>query len=322
MEDFVNIVILDGYCLNHGDLDWSGFEKLGDVTIYDRTPYEKIVERMGDAPIMITNKCSIDKKIIDALPQLKYVGALATGYNNIDCDYAREKGIVVTNIPSYSTESVVQSVFGIMIELFSKIGAHNASVKNGDWVQSPDFCYYFDGIKELANKTLGIIGYGSIGRRVATVARAFGMKVVAYSRHKTQDDSEGFRFADSVEEVLEKSDVISLNCPLTKENTGFINEEAISKMKRGAYIINTARGGLVDEKAVAQALNDGRLGGFGADVLSTEPPKIDNPLLNAKNTIITPHTAWATQEARSRLMEIAINNLSSFLNGEETNRVN
>ena len=318
----MNIVILDGYCLNHGDLDWRGFEKLGEVTIYDRTPYEQIVERMGDAPIMITNKCNVDKGIINALPHLKYVGALATGYNNIDCDYAREKGIVVTNIPSYSTESVVQSVFGLLIELFSKIGAHNASVKNGEWEKSPDFCYYFDGIKELSGKTLGIIGYGSIGRRVATVARAFGMNVVAYSRRKTQDDSEGFRFADCVEEVLQKADVISLNCPLTKENVGFINEEAIAKMKKGAYVINTARGGLIDEDAVAKALNDGRLGGFGADVLSKEPPNKDNPLLAAKNTIITPHTAWATHEARSRLMEIAINNLSSFLKGKETNRVN
>lgn len=316
----MKIVILDGYCLNHGDLSWEKFSSLGEVVLYSRTPYDKIVERMGDASIMITNKCSIDKNIIDKLKNLKYVGVLATGYNNVDVDYARSKGIVVTNIPAYSTESVVQTVFGLIIELYSGIGYHDRTVKDGEWEKSPDFCYYRTGMSQMFGKTIGIVGAGRIGLRVAEVAKAFGMNVLLYSksRHAKED---GFKYVETLNELYEKADIVSLNCPLNATNERMINKEALSRFKNSAILINTARGGLIDEEALADALNSGKIKGAGVDVLSQEPARSDNPLLKAQNIVITPHVAWATVEARSSLMEIAGNNLKAFLAGRPVNIV-
>lgn len=315
----LRIVILDGYCLNHGDLDWKEFESLGEVILYDRTPYDKIIERMGESAIMITNKCTIDRKIIDGLPNLKYVGVLATGYNNIDVEYARQKGITVTNIPAYSTESVVQTVFGLIIELYSGIGYHDRTVKNGEWENCPDFCYYRSGMHQLYGKTIGIVGLGRIGQRVKDVANAFGMKVLIYSKSKNLKE-EGFSYVSNIEELYRNADIVSLNCPLRADNEKMINRESLTHFKKTAILINTARGGLVDDAALADALNRGYISGAGLDVLSEEPPK-NNPLIKAKNVIITPHVAWATLEARGELMRIAYQNLKEFLNGNAINRV-
>lgn len=316
----LKIVILDGYCLNHGDLSWENFYSLGEVVLYDRTPYEKIVERMQDAPIMITNKCNVDKYVLDNLPNLKYVGVLATGYNNVDVEYARKKGVVVTNIPAYSTESVVQTIFGLIIELYSGIGFHDATVKNGDWHNCPDFCYYKTGMHSLYGKTIGIVGAGRIGLRVKDVANAFGMQVLIYSKSRHALES-GFKYVNSLTELIENADIISLNCPLDANNEKMINAETLALFKENSVLINTARGGLIDEFALAKALNDGRIAGAGLDVLASEPPKKNNPLIGAKNVVITPHVAWATIEARSALMQIAYNNLKSFIDGETINRV-
>lgn len=317
----MDIVVLDGYCLNPGDLDWSKLGELGNLAVYDRTPYNRITERMGEAPVMLTNKCVIDRAIIDALPNLRYIGELATGYNNIDIAYAASKGITVTNIPAYSTESVVQHVFALILEIFSRAGTHDASVKNGDWVRSKDFCYY-NGVSELSGKTIGIIGYGRIGRRVAEVAKAFGLNALAYNKGKTEGAGEGVRLTKTLEELLSQSDIVSLNCPLTAENAGFINKETLKLFKDGSVLINTARGGLINEKHLAEALESGKIRAAGLDVLSKEPPDASNPLLSAPNTVITPHTAWATAEARARLLDIAVANLKAFLDGNPINKVN
>ena len=315
----LRIVILDGYCLNHGDLNWKEFESLGEVILYDRTPYDKIIERMGDSVIMITNKCTIDKEIIDELPNLKYVGVLATGFNNIDVEYARQKGIIVTNIPAYSTESVVQTVFGLIIEIYSGIGYHDRTVKNGEWENCLDFCYYRSGMHQLYGKTIGIVGLGRIGQRVKDVAHAFGMKVLVYSKSKHLKE-EGFSYVSNIEKLYENADIVSLNCPLRADNEKMINRESLTHFKKNAILINTARGGLVDDEALADALNKGLISGAGLDVLSEEPPH-SNPLIKAKNVIITPHVAWATLEARGELMRIAYQNLKEFLNGNPINRV-
>lgn len=317
----LEIIVLDGYCLNPGDLDWSLFTSLGNIKVYDRTAYNQIAERQGCAPIMLTNKCVIDQAVIDSLPNLRYIGELATGYNNIDCAYAASKGITVTNIPAYSTESVVQCVFALILELYSKIGVHSDSVKQGDWVRSQDFCYYRK-ITELSGKTIGIIGYGRIGRRVAEVAEALGLNVLAYNKGKEGVAGKNGRLTANLQELLSHSDIVSLNCPLTADNAGFINSKTIGYMKQGCVLINTARGGLVNEADLADALHSGKLGGAGLDVLSKEPPTADNPLLYAPNTIITPHIAWATSEARSRLMGIAAANLKAYLAGSPINKVN
>ena len=315
----MKLVILDGYCLNHGDLSWEPLTSQGEATVYDRTPYELIVQRMGDASIMITNKCRIDRSVIDALPALKYIGVLATGYDNIDVAYCKERGIAVSNIPAYSTESVVQAFFGLLIELYTGIGMHADTVREGEWSRVSDYCYYKRQTHELFGKTLGIIGFGRIGRRIGEVATAFGMKVLAYARRRRFEEK-GFRYAE-LDELYAESDIISLNCPLTAENAGMINADSIAKMKPSAVIVNTARGGLIDEAALAEALNSGRIRGAALDVLSKEPAREDNPLLQAKNTVITPHIAWATVEARSRLMQIAADNLAAYLDGRELNRI-
>lgn len=319
----MDIVILDGYCLNHGDLNWDGFSSLGNVIYYDRTPYEKIPERMGNAPILITNKCNVDRDLIDRLPHLKYVGVLATGYNNVDLEYAAQKGIIVTNIPTYGTESVVQMVFALLLELYTSLIYHADSVSKGEWSTCPDFCYYKDGgLRELYGKTMGIIGYGRIGSRVGEVAQAFGMHVIAFDKFHSTKETSSFRYSNSLEELLASSDIVSLNCPLTKENRNMINRESLSLMKKSAVLINTARGPLVDEKALAVALNEGVISGAGLDVLSQEPPLADNPIMAAKNVVITPHVSWATREARSRLMDIAVSNLKAYLSGMPANKVN
>ena len=316
----LKIVILDGYCLNHGDLSWEKFYSLGEVVLYERTQYDSIVERMGDASIMITNKCTIDQNIIDKLDNLKYVGVLATGYNNVDVEYARKKGIVVTNIPSYSTESVVQTVFGLITELYSGIGYHNNTVKRGDWENNLDFCYYKMGMHQMYGKTLGIVGAGRIGLRVKDVALAYGMRVIIYSKSRHAEEK-GFQYASNLEELYKRSDIVSLNCPLDSTNEKMINKTSLSHFKQNAILINTARGGLIDEKALANALNSGQIAGAGVDVLSQEPARSKNPLLKAKNIVITPHVAWATIEARNALMEIAANNLEAFINGKPVNIV-
>ncbi len=318
----LDIVILDGYCLNHGDLSWSDFEKLGKVVYFDRTPYDKIVERMGTSPIMITNKCNVDKALIDNLPNLKYIGVLATGYNNVDLEYAALKGITVTNIPTYGTESVVQMVFSMLLALYTEIIYHVDSVRKNEWVTCPDFCYYKNGLKELYGKTMGIVGYGRIGSRVGEVAQAFGMKVVAFDNIKNKPESANFRYALSLENLLSSSDIVSLNCPLTKDNVKMINKTTLNQMKKNAVLINTARGPLIDEEELASALNEGKIAGAALDVLTKEPPEKNNPLFRAKNILITPHISWATHEARERLMGIAADNLKQYLLGKSVNKVN
>ncbi len=317
----VRIVVLDGYCLNPGDLSWGGFGGITDnVIIYDRTPPELIIERAQNADIIILNKVIIDKDIIDSLPKLKYIGVLATGYNVVNTDYAKKKGIIVTNIPAYSTESVVQHIIGLIIETASGIGVHHTTVKNGDWTRSPDFCYYRKDNIELCGKTLGIVGMGKIGQRLKDVALALSMNVIANNKDKT-GEGEGFKYV-SLQELWKESDIISLNCPLNKENEGIINSKSIALMKPTAIIINASRGGLINEADLAAALNSGKIKAAGVDVLSTEPPSSGNPLLTARNIVITPHIAWATIEARARLMKIAVDNISAFLAGKPINIVN
>ncbi|MDO4586434.1 MAG: D-2-hydroxyacid dehydrogenase [Planctomycetia bacterium] len=318
----MKIVILDGYTTNPGDLSWNGFEELGDLTIYDRTLSEEKVARAFEAEIVLSNKVVLDAATIAQLPHLKYIGLFSTGYNVVDLQAARARGIPVTNIPSYSTESVVQSTFAHLLNIASNLSQNTTTVRNGDWVKSIDFCYWNNSLMELFGKTLGIVGFGTIGQRVAQVAQAFGMNVLAYGRHLNPGEiRDGVLFVP-FESLLQKSDIISLHCPLNDDNRHFINQKSLAMVKRGAILINTARGPLLDEQAVADALNEGRLGGFGADVLSTEPPQNNNPLLNAKNSYITAHNAWATFEARSRLISIAVANVQAFLNGKPQNVVN
>lgn len=317
----VKIVILDGYCLNPGDLNWGELAGITDnVIIYDRTSPELIIERAQNAEILIINKVNITKDIIDSLPKLKYIGILATGYNEVNCDYAKQKGIIVTNVPAYSTESVVQHIFGMLIEIASGIGYHSSTVKNGDWNKCADFCYYKKGMIELNGKTMGIIGFGHIGQRVKDVAVSFGMKVLVNNKDKIGQE-QGFSFV-SLEELYRNSDIISLNCPLNNQTENMINADAIALMKPNVIILNAARGGLINEKDLANALNEGRVLGAGVDVLSTEPPLSNNPLLKAKNILITPHVAWATKESRARLMKVAVSNIKAFLQGRPINVVN
>ena len=313
----MDIIVLDGYCLNHGDLDWTPFERLGNVVVYERTPYEKIVERMGSAPVMITNKCLIDRGVIDSLPDLKYIGVLATGYNNVDTEYCRKKGIAVTNVPSYSTESVVQAVFGLMPELYAGLARHAESVRNGDWIKAPDFCYYLGSLRELNGKTLGVVGVGNIGREVIRVARAMDMNILA-TAHRPRPDEEGIHYVP-FEELLRESDFISLHCPLTEETRHMIDEEAIGLMKPTAFIINTARGALIDEPALIRALREGRIAGAGLDVQETEPPAEDSPLYTLDNVVLTPHMGWRGLETRRRLVAKVGEDIKAFCEGHPIN---
>ena len=317
----MKIVMLDGYTTNPGDLSWDFLNNYGEATIYDRTPQDKVVERCKDADIVVTNKTPLTKELIDQLPNLKFVALLSTGYNIVDYVYLKEKGIPVSNIPSYSTDAVSQLVMAFVLELSMNVGLHSQTVKEGEWAASTDFCYWKTPLTELAGKTMGIFGLGRIGKAVAERARAFGMKVIAYTPRIHGDEPEWIDIV-SLDEMLNNSDVVSMHCPLTPETEGIVNNDFISKMKNGAYFINTSRGTVVDEKALADALNSGKLGGAGLDVLSTEPPKKDNPLLSAKNCFITPHIAWASFETRQRLIGIFEENIKAFTNGKPQNVVN
>lgn len=317
----MKIVVLDGYTENPGDLSWEGLESLGELVVYDRTPVELIQERIGDAEIVITNKTPITAKTISMCQNIKYIGVLATGYNVIDVDAAREKGIPVCNIPTYGTTAVAQMVFALLLEVCHHVGAHSASVKAGDWTNNQDWCYWNYPLIELTGKTMGIIGFGRIGQATAKIATAMGMKVLAYDEYPSESGKAYGEYV-SLDELLSKSDVISLHCPLFPSTKGIINKETIDKMKDGVIIINTSRGPLVNEDDLAQALKQGKVYAAAVDVVSTEPIKEENPLLGCYNSIITPHIAWAPKESRQRLMDIAIDNVRAFIEGTPINVVN
>lgn len=316
----MKIVVLDGFTLNPGDLSWEGLNNLGECQIYDRTPAELTLERAKDAEVLFTNKVVLDAGIIQQLPKVKFIGVLATGFNVVDTVAARNAGMVVCNIPAYSTRSVAQMVFSHILNFAQNVSIHAKSVADGDWAKSKDFAYWLTPQTELAGKTMGIIGFGQIGQAVAKIALAFGMNVIFANRSRKQTGLEAKQV--DFDTVLSESDYLSINCPLTEENKGFINEKTLSKMKSTAFLINTGRGPLLNEQDVANALNQGLIAGVGLDVLSVEPAKADNPLPKAKNCFITPHIAWATFEARQRLMQIAINNLKAFIQNKPINVVN
>ncbi len=323
--DFMNrklkAVILDGHTENPGDLTWDCIGNLTDLTVYDRTPEELVIERAKEADIIIVNKVKLTEEIIAQLPNLKFVGTLATGYNQIDGVALRKRNIPLSNIPSYSTNGVAQMVFAYILESVNRVSEYTVSVKNGDWENCKDFCYWNMPLFELDGKTLGIIGFGKIGRRVSEIALAFGMNVLAYTPSGKKDNAPGVEFTD-INTVLKNSDFITVHCPLTEKTAGLINNDFISKLKDGACVINTARGGVANEEDIANALKSGDLRCYCADVLSTEPPKSDNPLLTAPNCFITPHIAWAAYETRLRLMGILECNVKAFLDGKPTNVVN
>jgi glycerate dehydrogenase len=317
----MNIVVLDGYTLNPSDLDWNGLKALGELTVYERTSESEseIVERAAQADMVLTNKTPLSAQTLEQLPKLRYVGVLATGYNIVDVKAAKERGIVVTNVPAYSTHSVAQLVFALVLEFCHRVQRHSDSVLQGDWAGSVDFSYSVSPLIELSGQTMGLIGLGQIGKQTALIAGAMGMKVIATSSGRSvPQQMEGIEWV-SLEELLQRADVVSLHCPLTPATNELINAERIAMMKPSAILINTARGGLLNEADVAQALNEGRLAGAGLDVLTIEPPKPDNPLLHAQNVIITPHIAWATKEARARLMAVASSNARSFVEGQPVN---
>ena len=316
----MKIVILDGYTANPGDLSWQGLEMLGGVTVYDRTSPEETVKRAADADIVLTNKVIISREVIAQLPHLKYIGVLATGYNVVDIEAAHERDITVTNVPAYSTESVAQMVFAHLLTVTNRTEHYAIQNRNGRWSTNPDFSYSDTELTEIAGKTFGVVGLGNIGKRVAQVAIAFGMKVKALTSKTVEALPTGIEKA-SLEELLATSDVLSLHCPLTDTTRHLINADTLRLMKPTAILINTGRGPLVDDQAVADALADGRLAAFCADVLTEEPPKTDNPLLKQSNAYITPHIAWATKEARIRLIQVATDNVRSFLNGKPQNVV-
>lgn len=320
----MKIVNLDSYALNPGDLDWTPLKKLGDCTFYDRTPIDddrEILKRIGDAEIVLTNKTPLDKKTIISAPNLKYIGVTATGYNIVDINAAREAGIPVTNIPTYGTDAVAQFTFALLLEITSQVGLHNNLVHDGRWTTNPDFTFWVKPLMELKGKTIGLIGFGSIARKVAEIASAFSMNVIFYN-HRLKTGIPGYVKQVSLDELYQNADIISLHVPQVPETTGIICRESIAKMKDGVILINTARGGLINEEDVAQALNNGKISAAGIDVAQKEPIPADSPLLTAKNCYITPHIAWAPRETRNRLLEIAIDNLKAFLNGNEINVVN
>jgi glycerate dehydrogenase len=320
----MKIVVLDGYTLNPGDLSWKGLEELGELTVHDRLPGDagKIIDAIGDAEIIFTNKTLLNSEVLEKVPWVKYIGVLATGYNIVDIDAARKLEMIVTNVPSYGTDSVAQMTFALLLELCHHVGAHNDSVKGGQWTGSVDFCYWNSRLIELAGKTMGIIGFGRIGKATAKIAMAFGMNVVVYDTDRTEGfEDEKLKFA-GLEQLFNISDVISLHCPLNEGTKGIINARTISLMKDGVIILNTARGPLVVEADLADALESGKVAGAAVDVVSVEPIETDNPLLKAPNCIITPHIAWAPSESRQRLMHTTVENLKAFLNGSPVNVVN
>ncbi|MCI6829983.1 MAG: D-2-hydroxyacid dehydrogenase [Prevotella sp.] len=317
----MKIVVLDGYGLNPGDLSWEALEAFGDVDIYPRTAPEDVIDRCFDAEIVLTNKVVFNKKILVSLPRLRYIGVLATGYNVVDVDAAANLDIVVTNIPAYSTDSVVQNTFAHILAMANRVEHYTMQNRKGRWSASPDFVYWDTPLMELAGKTMGIVGLGAIGMRVALLARCFGMEVYAYTSKASSDLPEGIQ-KTTFEGLLAVSDILSLHCPLNHATREIINASSIAKMKRGALLVNTGRGPLVNEQDVADALISGQLGGYGADVMCQEPPSADNPLFSAPNAYITPHVAWATYEARQRLMAIATGNVKAFIDGAPVNVVN
>lgn len=322
MPDAMKIVILDGYTANPGDLSWDEFNTFGDVEIFERTGVNEMVGRLRGAAIALTNKAVINRQMMSALLDLRYIGVTATGYNIVDVQAARERGVVVCNVPEYSTQDVAQAVFALILELTNRTGHHAATVREGRWSRSKDFCYWDYPLVALEGCTLGIIGYGRIGRAVGKVGEAFGMKILATRRSPSKNVADdGAQYVD-LETLLRESDVVTLHCPLTRESERMVNAQFLAKMKRTAFLINTARGGLVDEAALADALNEGVIAGAGLDVLSAEPPPLDNPLLNAKNCVITPHIAWATKNARERLLKISAENIRAWLEGKPRNVVN
>ena len=321
MKTEMKIVILDGYTENPGDLSWEGFANLGDLTVYDRTAPQDIIPRIGAANIVIVNKTPITRDTLAACPGIKYIGVLATGYNVVDVDAAREQGVIVTNIPTYGTAAVAQMAMALLLEVCHHVGSHSDAVHAGQWSQSPDFCFWNYPLIELAGKTFGAVGFGRIGQKTAEIAKAFGMTILA---HDAVENESGKALADyvSLEELLAQSDIISLHCPLTPATEGLINKKTIAAMKDGAILINTSRGPLLTEDEVAAALHSGKLAAVAVDVVSTEPISADNPLLTAPNCLITPHIAWAPKESRARLMDIAVQNLKAYSQGAPINVVN
>lgn len=316
----MKFVILDGHAVNPGDLSWEGLRTFGEVQVYAHTAPTDTITHIGDADMVLTNKTVITPDILDACPQIRYIGVLATGYNVVDLPAAAARGIAVTNIPAYSTRSVAQFTFALLLELCHHVGEHDRSVHAGDWSACPDFCYWNTPQIALEGKTLGIYGFGRIGRAVAAIAPAFGMRVLVFSRHPDVQSNAEVRFVDAGT-LFAQSDVLSLHCPLTDETRHLINRESLARMKDGAMLINTARGPLVDEAALRDALRSGKLAGAAVDVVDSEPPPADSPLLDAPNCIITPHIAWAPLDTRRRLLKIAVQNVEAFLRGERLNRV-
>ncbi len=318
----MKIVVLDGFTLNPGDNPWRGVEAQGSFTVYERTPAEKILERSLGADIILTNKTPLSAETLAQLPDLKFIAVLATGFNVVDVAAARQRNIPVSNVPIYGTDSVAQFVFALLLELCHQVALHDKLVKQGDWTAIEDFCFWKTPLIELRGKTMGIVGFGRIGRRTAAVADAFGMKVIAHDLYQgAAPDYEGFEWAE-MEALFQRSDVISLHCPLTPENGGFVDKSLLQQVKPGSFLINTSRGPLINENDLAEALNAGQLAGAALDVVSVEPIKADNPLLQARNCLITPHIAWATLEARQRLMQTTVENVAAYIAGSPINLVN
>lgn len=317
----MRIVVLDGHPLNPGDLSWEELEALGETTVYDRSSDDQVVERAQGAQVVLTNKAALDRSAIERLPDLEYIGVLATGYDVVDVDAAGERGIPVTNVPTYGTWAVTQMVFAHLLNLTQHVAHHSDTVKAGRWAESPDWCYWDYPLVELAGLTMGVLGYGRIGQNTACVAQAFEMDVIAHDPFVESSPIEGVRMVD-LDTLFRESDVITVHTPLTPETEGMVDAELLGKMKRTAFLINTSRGQVIDEADLAEALNSGRIAGAGLDVLAKEPPEPDNPLLHARNVYITPHISWATRSSRARLMHTAVENVRAYLEGRPQNVVN
>ena len=317
----MKIVVMDGKGVNPGDMSWKQIQQFGELIVYERTASEEIIDHVGDAEIVLTNKTVFDEDTIAKLKNVKYIGVLATGYNVVDLKAASKRGIVVTNIPAYSTDSVAQMTFAHILNVTNHVDHYARASRDGEWSRCPDFCYWDKPLVELAGKTIGIIGLGNIGMKVANIALDFGMNVIAYTRKEPKEIPNGINKA-SIDNILSDSDIISLHCPLTKQTRELIKKDSIAKMKRGVIVVNTGRGPLVNEEDVANALHNGLIGAYCADVMCSEPPSADNPLFVEQNAYITPHVAWASKEARIRLMDIAEKNIHSFLSGKPINVVN
>jgi len=318
----MKIVVLDGYAENPGDLTWSALENLGNLMVYDRTEETKIVERINDAEIVIVNKTKIDKRVLDACPEIRYIGVLATGYNNVDTEYARKRRILVANVPNYGTLAVGQFAIALLLEICHRIGHHDKAVHEGRWTNNIDWCFWDYPLIELSGKTMGIIGFGRIGKTTGRIGKALGMKIIAYTRHPQVADKKEVEFITELDNFFAQADVVVLHCPLFPETKEIINKTNIEKMKDGVIIINNSRGGLINEKDLAEALKSGKVYAAGLDVVESEPIGKENPLLTAPNCIITPHISWAAKESRKRLLNIAVENVAAFIAGKAINIVN